>query len=675
MRYAYTYRMILLCAFALVFALPMFSYAQSGEGSECRGSENRRARQSYERGIKALRDRNTSRALDQFYRALEHDPDYADVHYRIGRIYYNQYRANDAEQHLRQVIQHCPGYNAEVYLMLARIAYGREDYAAAIPLLEEFLSDLERIRRDRDYDVAVQLLDQAQFLNRIMGNKVPFEPYKVMEVSTSDDEYLAIISPDGELVLFTRRMQPAQVRGAINQSTRYVEVFKMARRTNGQFDRGEKMPPPFNTMGNQGGATITARNDEVFMTICNNVTLPSGHVYNNCDIYHTRLIGDQWTPLEKLDGDDINREDTWESQPSVSADGRTLYFVSDRPGGFGGSDIYAVHRNDNGSWGTPYNLGPAVNTPGHEKTPFIHTDSQTLYFSSSDRIDQHDSVHFGHRGLGGYDIFFTRMEDGKWTKPVNLGYPINSEADDLSFFVSTDGNTGYFSSNKIGDGRTYNLYAFDLYADARPQKVLFIKGEVTDEYNVPIPDTKIELKNVFTEETIEVEVDSITARYVAIAIFDSDFVLTVKKPDHIYQSRYIDRDSATFDKPVEINFDIQKVEAGQSYQLHDIHFATASWELSDRSVVILNEFIEFLKDHPRVRVSIHGHTDNVGDAAMNMELSNQRARAVYDYLTANGIRSNRLAWKGFGMTRPVADNTTEEGRAQNRRTEFLITHN
>jgi len=657
----------------LLLVLPLSPIPIQGQHNECRGSENSRARKSYDRGTKALRDRNTSGAINHFYKALELDEGYVDAHWRLGRIYYNQFRVADAERHLQQVIALCAGYNAEVYLMLARIAYGRDDYKATIGFLESFLSDIDKIRRDSDYELGLQLFDQAKFLHKIMNHKVPFAPYKVMDISSPDDEYLAIISHDGELVLFTRRIKAQAGRGAVNWTEKYDEVFKIARHKNGKFERGEPMPAPFNTLGNQGGGTITARNDEIFITICNIITLPEGMVYNNCDLYTTRLIYDEWTPLEKIDGEDVNRDNTWESQPSISADGKTLYFVSDRSEGYGGADIYAVHRDEQGSWGKAYNLGATVNTAGSEKTPFIHTDSQTLYFSSSDRVDERDSVYPGHRGLGGYDIFFTRYSDNAWSKPENLGYPINSEADDLSFFVSTDGKTGYFSSNKIEGSGGYDLYAFDLYPEARPQKVLFLKGEVTDEYNVPLPDTKIELRNLATDEVIDIEIDPISARYVAIAVFESDFVLTVKKPDHIYQSRLIERDSTIYDAPAEINFEVDKVESGKTQQLHDIYFATASADLNPKSLFILNEFIIFLEDHPGVKVAIHGHTDNVGDAAMNMELSNQRAKTVYNYLIENGISPKRLAWKGFGMTKPVADNNTAEGRAKNRRTEFLIT--
>ncbi len=652
--------------FLLIFLVSTAVSAQN----ECAGTSNKKAKKCYDNGLKDLRNNNTGSAINNFLRALDHEDEYADAHYRLGRIFFQQMRAKDAEKHLKRVIAICPDFNAEVYFFLARIAFGRNDYSETVTYLEEFLKDVERIKRDSDYDNAVQMLDQARFMAKVFGQKVPFSPYKVMDISTPEDEYLGIISHDGELALFTRRIKSQSGKGAVSWSEKYIEIFKMARKNKDRFDSGEPMPPPFNMSGNQGGATITARNDEIYITICNNIKLDNKLIYNNCDIYYSKLVYGDWTPLEKVEG--INYDHTWESQPSVSADGKTLYFVSDRPGGFGGSDIYVSYRDENSQWGRPVNLGSRINTPGHEKTPFIHTDSRTLYFSSADRVDESDSLHPGQRGLGGYDIFFSRNQNGVWIKPVNLGYPINSEADDLSFFVSTNGNTGYFSSNNIEGSGGYDLYAFDLYPEARPEKVLFVTGEVRDESDNPVFDSKIELRNVGTDEVIQVDVDPINARYVAIALFNNDFVLTVKKADHIYQSRLIDRDSSMFQAPVEINFEMEKVETGKSYQLHDIYFDINQYQVSEKSRFILNEFVAFLNDNPSIRVAIHGHTDNMGDDAMNLELSKRRAQSVYEYLVSRGIIPSRLSSQGFGKTRPVADNSTEEGRARNRRTEFVI---
>lgn len=654
---------------AFLFASPFFVIAQNND--ECKSTEDRRALRNYNRAMQALRNHQSSLAVDYLKKALDRDEEYADAIWRLAQIYYNKRVVKLAEKYLNQLVELCPDYNAEVYFMLANIDYGRDDYTNAIKNLETFLEDIDKIKRDSDYDDAVHMLDQARFLERILGHKVPFEPRKVQDISTDDDEYLAIISPDGEIAFFTRRMKAEPSLSSISWTERYEEKFMIAKRKNSKFDKGSVMPPPFNMMGNEGGATITARNDFLYYTVCQDVVI-DGYNYKNCDIYYSRFIHGTWTKLQILDSVNISQKHTWESQPSITSDGKTLYFASDREGGYGGTDIWVVRKDDNNKWGKPENLGPNINTPGNERTPFIHTDSQTLYFSSSNRTDHEGNIHYGHKGLGGYDIFYSRMKDGEWEKAVNIGYPINSEADDHSFFVSTDGRTGYFSSNKIDETGGYNLYAFDLYPEARPRKVLFIKGEVKDDNDFPVIDATVELRNVETMDVTPVEVDSLTGKYVATAIFENDFVLTVKKPDHIYQTRYIDIDSAFFDEPVNIDFDIEKIEQGRSYQIHDINFATNIYELNAPSMRILNEFLVFLHDHPNLHIGIHGHTDSIGDAFMNMELSERRAKSVYEYLIKNGISERRLRWKGFGETEPIADNSTEEGRAKNRRTEFII---
>ncbi len=657
---------LFLCLFLL---MPFLMVSQE---NPCKGTANRKARKHYEKAIKALREKRSVQAIDYLVEALENDDEYADALWRLGQTYYNRQRYREAENELKQLVAICPAYNAEAYYLLARIVYGREEYNKAVSYLEAFLKDPDRIRSDKDYENGIYMLDQARFLDRILSRKVPFEPYRVEGISTREDEYLVIISPDGDLAFFTRRIKAKPALGSIDWSEKYTEQFMTSEKSDGHFSQGEIMQSPFNMMGNEGGATVTARNDELFYTVCQTIQ-KDDVLYNNCDIFYARLILDQWTELERLDTSGISLDDAWDSQPSVSADGRTLYFASDRPGGYGGADIYAVYKDANNQWGKPLNLGPTINTPGNEKTPFIHTDSHTLYFSSSDRYEN-DSLFQGHRGLGGYDIFYSRNREGKWEKPMNIGYPINSEADDLGFFVSTDGTTGYFASNKIEGSGGYDLYAFELYPEARPLKVLFIKGEIRDEDDVPMADSKVELKNVVTEEVSNIEVDEYSGKYVATAVFNNDFVLTVKKPDHIYQSRFIDKDSAVFSTPVQMDFEVEKVQKDKSYKLHDIYYATNSAELSSKSLFILNEFVVFLEDNPTIRVDIHGHTDDVGDDAFNQELSVRRARSVYDYLIMKGISSFRLQYHGFGESKPVTDNRTEEGRARNRRTEFVISH-
>ena len=275
---------------------------------------------------------------------------------------------------------------------------------------------------------------------------------------------------------------------------------------------GELMPKPFNLYDNEGGASLTIDNNELFLTICDSV-----NGYNNCDIYHTRRIDSLWMPLEKLLFP-VNKSDTWESQPSISADGKTLLFSSIRPGGKGGSDIYSVQRKSNGTWGNLTSL--SINTKGDEKSPFLHPDGQTLYFSSD-----------GYLGMGGLDVYFVKKDtSGNWGEPQNIGYPINSEANDLGLFVSTDGKTAYFSSNKLKGKGGWDLYQFPLYKEARPERVLFLKGEVLDEFGDPLIASSISLRSVKGNELKEIEVDNQTGRYVAAVVLekDEDVILTVE---------------------------------------------------------------------------------------------------------------------------------------------------
>ena len=189
-------------------------------------------------------------------------------------------------------------------------------------------------------------------------------------------------------------------------------------------------------------------------------------------------------------------------------------------------------------------MGPNINSPGNEKSPFIHPDGKTLYFASD-----------GWMGLGGYDIFYSRLnDDGTWSTPVNLGYPINTPDDEVGFLVSTDGTHGYFASNKYNGKGGWDLYSFDLYKDAQPEKVLFLKGTVKSETEVESPRAKIELKNVETKGISEIPLDSNTGNYVAVAPFNTDYVMTVKRPGFVDETRYISRIDSTFKTPEETGY-------------------------------------------------------------------------------------------------------------------------
>ena len=416
------------------------------------------------------------------------------------------------------------------------------------------------------------------------------------------------------------------------------------------------MPHPFNLHENEGGASLTIDNNELFLTICESVD-----DYNNCDIYYTTRIDSFWTPLRRLLYP-VNKSDSWESQPTISSDGNTLLFTSIRPGGKGGADIYSVSRTENGSWGNLQSL--SINTIADEKSPFLHPDNQTLYFSSN-----------GHKGLGGLDIFYVKKDTaGNWGEPQNIGYPINSDADDLGLFVSTDGKTAYFASNKLEGKGGWDVYQFPLYKEARPERVLFLKGDVLDEFGDPLIASSIEIKSMKDKSTFEVDVDVETGRYVAAVVLDKDedVMVTVKDDFYAFNSKYVSAADENFSSPGKLDFEMKEMHEGEAFRINNIYFETDSFSLNQQAKHVLSAFVSFLQNRKKLKVAIHGHTDNVGHDEANLLLSTQRAQSVHDFLIASGIASARLSYKGFGEQKPLKSNLSEDGRSYNRRTEFYI---
>ena len=649
--------------FTLFFFLLLFFSitARAQTADSCARSYDKKIEKSYDEGIDFFKKGNYTEALRVMKGVVNKEPEFVDAWYVLGLIYFKRTNSNfkEAEKNFVKVLELCPSYNVYSYYYLAEICYGAEKYDSAMRYCEVFLKDVDKIKSDKDYSRAVDLLKYSKFYLQMTKNPVPFDPKVVEGISTPENEYLPIITPDNQMAFFTREMKLAGEKNTLIQSEKYKEKFMFSQlQPDGKFDKGEEMPDPFNLNDNEGGATLTVDNKTLYYTVCK-YTL--NHTYYNCDIYYSEWVDGQWTPIKSV-SDKINLPTTWESQPSISADGKTLYFVSDRSGGYGGYDIYRSVRHDNGEWGTPINLGPSINSSGNEKSPFIHPDGKTLYFSSD-----------GWLGLGGYDIFYARLnDDGTWSTPVNIGYPINSPDDEVGFFVSTDGQKGYFASNKLKGVGGWDLYSFDLYEKAKPGKVLFVSGTVKAESESEMANTRIELKNMETKKISEIPLDSITGKYVAVAPFNNDYIMTVKKEGYVYETRYIAKVDSLYRMPAHLDLEIQHIELNKSYRINDIYFAFNSFDLSGESESILDLLIEFLEENPSIYIEIQGHTDNIGNDAENMKLSANRAKSVYNYLISKNIAPKRLTYKGYGKTVPVASNDTEEGRAKNRRTVFVI---
>ena len=571
-----------------------------------------------------------------------------------------------AKNKLEAVASLCPEYHPYTFFYLGKLSMGEKEMTKAIGYFKQFfeLEYADDRMYPKDYtekwDEAEALMKNAEYYKDIYEKPVPFEPTVVEGVSSKKNEYLAIISPDDVYCLYIRSLQR---KGKNDLTPRQVEEFTRSKRqADGKFHGGKPMPKPFNLSENVGSATLTVDNRKMYLTICE----VDAQGYKNCDIFMSfKNRYDMWSEPINL-GPGVNNKNSFEGQPTVTPDGKTLYFVSireDSIGSIDNMDLYVSQKGEDGKWGKAVNLGRKINTDGNEKSPFIHEDSHTLYFSSD-----------GHLGVGQFDIYYVRQDStGNWTEPKNIGYPINTELDDVGFFVSTDGKTGFFNSNERDDGMGgWDLFSFPLYKEARPEKVLFMKGQLLDDKNKPVTDAKIEFRNIETKEVTQVEVDSLTGRYVAVVNFEQDMIMSVDKKGSGFNTRYLSTEDTALEKIVTEDVEVKEMKVGSTHRLHNINFDSDSFDLNARSKALLVEFVRFLKENKKLKVGIHGHTDSTGDDGKNMTLSKNRAREVYRFLVDGGIPASRLSHNGYGETKPVGDNSTKDGRAKNRRTEFVI---
>ena len=339
-----------------------------------------------------------------------------------------------------------------------------------------------------------------------------------------------------------------------------------------------------------------------------------------------------------------------------------MYFASNRAGGYGGSDIYVTRRLPNGRWTRPENLGPEINTSGDESCPFIHADNQTLYFTSN-----------GHPGYGGDDLFLAKKgPKGIWSKATNLGYPINTIENEGSLVIAADGETAYYASDRSDSRGGLDLYTFKLREDIRPARTLWVQGKVYDkETNKGLP-SAVELTDLSTQETLSrVQTDE-TGNYLITLPVGKDYAFNVNRKGYLFFSENFSLKEIQPDSTYKINIPLQPLAVDAAVVLRNIFFDVNKYELKPESTTELDKLVTLLKENPTIKIEISGHTDNVGQAADNLRLSNNRAESVVKYLVTKRIEKERLSSKGIGAEQPVADNETEAGKAKNRRTELKV---
>ncbi|MBI3511346.1 MAG: PD40 domain-containing protein [Bacteroidetes bacterium] len=656
--------------------VPVRVFAQDEAASPCPPPDDEDAKKNFEKA-KDKKKYNWDERMAFLKTTLEEEPTWADANYQMAKNIITKAVADGNEgiypgaiPYLKAAVDACPDIGAEPFYQLGTQYYLQEDYPNTIIYLTKYINyetdDPKKLGKDYDFfsGQAQEMLQWSKFYVDVKTHPHPFDPVPVKGICTDKDEYLAIVSPDNTLALYIRKV-PISSMDRVWGSASYREVFTESKKqSNGEFDAGEFLDDPFNKNPNEGGPTLTIDNKHLFYTITKDT--PDGP---NTDIYTSDFVDGAWTEIRSI-GEKVNDPIWWDSQPTVSADGNTLYFASNRPGGQGGIDIWVTKKNTEGEWGVPVNAGPVINTQFDEKSPFIHSDSQTLYFSSN-----------GHPGVGGYDIFYSRSDaKGNWQTPVNLGLPINTTGDDLGFFVSTDGKTGFFCSNAQINGQVggWDVYQFELYPEARPEAVVILKGELKDDFGNPLSGkVDVEVKDVQTKEVHQAVVDTTSGSFAAAIRISKkeDFVISVKKDSAAFNSTLVSTKDGFKSSAVDLKpMNIDKLKVGNAYTINDINFATSSAVIEPESMVVLEEFAAYLKEHPHIKIEIDGHTDDVGDDKQNMDLSNERAYAVFEALTTKfGVpRSQITGSHGYGETRPKVPNDSDEHRAMNRRTEFVL---
>lgn len=614
-------------------------------------SKDKKAIGLYEKGMQKMYQSDPSGAENFFKQAAKADPTFAEPNIMLGDMYDERHMDVEAIQYYNAAVKANPTFYTLAWLRIGELELKNQHFKEAITAYKQFLA-LDKANPDRHAEVEKKM-KTVEFRQYALAHPVPFKPENMgPNINSANDEYLPAMTTDGQTLVFTRRFPRT---GRTTANTDMEEDFYVSTLKDGKWTKAVRMAEPVNSYDNEGAQCISQDGRMMIFTGCNR---KDGE--GRCDLYICHREGNKWSKPKSL-GMPVNTG-AWEAQPTFSVDGKTLYFVSNRKGGMGGMDIWTSELV-NGEWTTPKNLGAPINTPGDEKTPFIHFDDKTLYFASD-----------GHVGMGGLDLYMSRkQDDGTWSEPVNVGYPINTEGDESNMIVSANGHTAVYSSDQLGGYGREDLYMFDLPKEVRPHATTYIKGIVYDKKT----EEKLAADFTITDLTTKTEVVSATSDPV-----DGSFLMTlpglhkyalaVTKEGYLFYSKNFEMKASSFDNPFILDIPLEPIEVGSSITLNNVFFETAKWDLKEESTIELNKLVLLMKDNPKMKVLLEGHTDNVGSDASNQTLSEARAKSVYNYLVEHGIEAQRLKYKGYGESQPVADNNTEEGRALNRRTVFTV---
>jgi flagellar motor protein MotB len=566
----------------------------------------------------------------------------AEMMTKIGRL-------SESAAYYRKAVKIDSLFYKPVFFPLANAERLTGDYSNALIHYEVYLKQPGISEKNKAS--ALKNIKDCQFAIEAMKNPVPFSPDNLGDsINTPDDEYWPSITVDGQVFMFTRQI----TTGRSNPKSQ--EDFYFSTLNNGEWSKAYNPGFPLNTVSNEGAQSLSSDGRYMYFTACEK---PDG--MGRCDIYYSEFDGVRWS-LPVNVGPPVNSSG-WEAQPSISANGRMLFFASNRAGSIGGMDLWYSVLGDDGRWKKPVNLGPTINTTGDEMSPFIHFDGHSLYFSSNGRV-----------GMGGYDIYMSTMKnDTTWTEPKNLGYPINTYNDELGLIIDGRGKKAYFSS-KREPLKGKDIYSFSVYEAIRPEAVSYFKGSVVDKATGKKLIANFELVDLLNVKTVIARPTDINGTFLVCLPPDKNYGLNVNKDGYLfYSDNFMLAGLHSANEPFIKKIELSPVTVGEKLILSNVFYEFDSSRIKVESYPELNKLIKLLSDNKNVKIEIGGYTDSIGKESYNKDLSEKRAKSVKDYLVSKGISDVRITCRGYGSASPVGSNITDEGRKQNRRTEIRIT--
>ncbi len=637
------------CKLILLFLASHFSFLISYSQWYDPEKVNPKAAEIFMSGIEDADNYRYSEAITKINQATAIEPKFVNAYLSLAGIYANMKKYDSSVFFFEKSIAMDSVYSSTYFLPYSISLAGTGQFERALNAVTVFLQNdklnPQSIKaanyRKSVYEFAID------YAKKHPADNYVFTPKNLGEnVNSTWPEYYPSITIDGSKLIFTRR---------VNNDEDFYECTLI----DSKWDKAKSLGGKVNTNLNEGAQNISQDGEWIIFTGCN---YPEGQ--GSCDLYISRRTNNGWSEAENL-GPIVNT-DFWESAPSLSPDKKDLYFSSSQPGGYGGKDIWVSRRNEKGKWGRPENLGPTVNTNGDESCAFMYADNQTLFFNSN-----------GHQGYGSTDLFFTKkLGDTAWAEPVNLGYPINTIDDEGSMIVAADGKTAYYAGEGKDNLGGLDIYSFELREDIRPPKTLWVKGKVFDaKTKLGLP-SSVELTDIVSRQLISrVQTDE-DGNYLTTLPVGKDYAFNVNRRGYLFFSENYNLRNNKIDSVFTADIPLQPIEPGASVVLKNIFFDSKKTDLKPESIAELNSVIKLMTDNPNLKILISGHTDNVGKPQDNTSLSNNRALSVIKFLLASQqIAKDRLQYKGFGETKPIADNKTEEGKAKNRRTEMSVISN